>query len=193
MHTCILSHGLKRSWHSCPRQVNAGNKNTPSTHHPQRWNVTTCMVGLENGHIRKNPTQNGEPQRYSWERRRRRRDTIGLNIATLVATLPDARHYTIRAELGLAGPVPEYRHWVRKQVWSATSISVEQQVKLSLQICPWETRCKLQGCKGIQKQQHSAPKVLGNFTLFLLCHQAQNDNKGQHCTKSKHPSPSQSF
>ena len=41
-------------------------KNTPSTHHPRRRNVTTLMVGLKNGHIRKNLTQSGEPQRYSW-------------------------------------------------------------------------------------------------------------------------------
>ena len=41
-------------------------KNTPSTHHPQRRNVTTLMVGLKNGHKRKNLTQSGEPQRYSW-------------------------------------------------------------------------------------------------------------------------------
>ena len=47
MHTCIPSHGLKRSWRSCPRQVNAGNKNTSSMHHPQRRNVTTSMVGLK--------------------------------------------------------------------------------------------------------------------------------------------------
>ena len=66
MHTCIPSHGLKRSWHSCPRWVNASNKNTPSMHHPQRQNVTTSMVGLKNSHIGKNLTQNGEPQRYSW-------------------------------------------------------------------------------------------------------------------------------
>ena len=51
----------------CPRRVNAGNKSTPSTHHPRRRNVTTLMVGLKNGHIRKNLTQkSGEPQRYSW-------------------------------------------------------------------------------------------------------------------------------
>ena len=57
MHTCISSHGLKRSWRSCARRVNAGNKHTPSTHHPRRRNVTTLMVGLKNGHIRKNLTQ----------------------------------------------------------------------------------------------------------------------------------------
>ena len=37
--------------------VNAGNKNTPSTHHPRRRNVTTLMVGLKNSHIHKNLTQ----------------------------------------------------------------------------------------------------------------------------------------
>ena len=40
-----------------PRRVNAGNKNTPSMHHPRRRNVTTLMVGLKNGHILKNLTQ----------------------------------------------------------------------------------------------------------------------------------------
>ena len=65
MHTCIPWYGLKRSWHSCPTLVNAGDKNTPSMHHSRRWNVTTSMVGMKNGYICKNLTQNGEPQRYS--------------------------------------------------------------------------------------------------------------------------------
>ena len=34
--------------------------------HPRRRNVTTSMVGLENSHIHKNLTKNGELQRYSW-------------------------------------------------------------------------------------------------------------------------------
>ena len=34
--------------------------------HPRRRNVTTSMVGLKNGYIRKNVTQNGELQRSSW-------------------------------------------------------------------------------------------------------------------------------
>ena len=41
------SQGLKKSWHSCPRRANAGNKNTPRTYHPQRRNVTASMVGLK--------------------------------------------------------------------------------------------------------------------------------------------------
>ena len=66
MHTCISSHWLKRSWRSCPRRVNAGNKNTPSTHHPRRRNVTTLMVGLKTVTYAKISPKNGEPQRYSW-------------------------------------------------------------------------------------------------------------------------------
>ena len=45
---------------------NKNNNKKHSMHHPRRRNVTTSMVGFKNGHIRKNLTQNGEPQRYSW-------------------------------------------------------------------------------------------------------------------------------
>ena len=66
MHTCISSHGLKRSWRSCPRRVNASNKNiqhAPST-------KTEC--DYLNGWIKKKVTyakispKSGEPQKYSW-------------------------------------------------------------------------------------------------------------------------------
>ena len=56
VHTRIPSPGPKRSWRSYPRRVIAGNKNTPSMQHPRRRNVTTAMVGLKYGHIRKNLT-----------------------------------------------------------------------------------------------------------------------------------------
>ena len=76
-HTCFPWHGLKRSWRSCPRRVNVGNKNSSSMHHPRRRNVTTSMAGLKKK--KRSQTQkshqNGETQRYSWERRRRRRST----------------------------------------------------------------------------------------------------------------------
>ena len=68
----IYKQGSSLRKHSCPRWVNASNKNTPSMHHPGRWNVTTSMVGLENGHIHKNLTQNGEPQGYSWGRQKKK-------------------------------------------------------------------------------------------------------------------------
>ena len=63
---CAHMHS-KRSWRSCPRRMNAGNKNTPSEHHPRRRNVTTLMVGLKKTvTYAKISPRNGEPQRYSW-------------------------------------------------------------------------------------------------------------------------------
>ena len=68
--------------------MNAGNKNTLSAHHPQRRNVTSSMVRIKKqkknktGHTRTNLTQSGEPQRYSWERRRRLCHTIDLLVIT---------------------------------------------------------------------------------------------------------------
>ena len=54
---------------TCPRWVNAGNKNTPSMHHPQRRNVTTSIVGFKtrSHNYAKVSPKNGEPQRYSRE------------------------------------------------------------------------------------------------------------------------------
>ena len=72
MHTCIPLHGPKRSWCSCPWRVYAGNKNTHSMHYPRRWNVTTSMVGLKKGHIRKSLTPNGEPQLGNTEEEERK-------------------------------------------------------------------------------------------------------------------------
>ena len=45
----------------------------------------------------------------------------------------------IGSVLGLVVPVSVYCDWVRKKVWSATSISVWQDVKSSEQIRPWDT------------------------------------------------------
>ena len=57
-----------------------------------------------------------------------------LKIGTPVATLPGAWRYRVSA--GTVGPVSVYCDWVRWKVWSATSISVWQHVKLSSQIRP---------------------------------------------------------
>ena len=71
MHTCISSHGLKRSWRSCPRRVNAGNKNTLSTHHPRRRNVTTLMVGLKKrSHMQKSHPKVVNPRDIAGERKK---------------------------------------------------------------------------------------------------------------------------
>ena len=80
MHTCIPLHTLKRSWHSCPWWMNAGNKNTPSMHHPRRQNATTSMVWLKNGHISKNITQNGKP---GWGTQKKKKKYWESSICTL--------------------------------------------------------------------------------------------------------------
>ena len=54
--------------------------NTPSTYHPWRQNVTTSMVGLKNGYICNNLTKNGEPQRYSWESKRRKKVWVSCKV-----------------------------------------------------------------------------------------------------------------
>ena len=50
------------SWHSCPRRVNAGNKNAPSMHHPQRQNVATSMVGFDKGCKRRSSPKTVNPR-----------------------------------------------------------------------------------------------------------------------------------
>ena len=72
------SHAQTQKVPTCSRWVNAGNKNTPSKHHPQRRNLTTSISGLQNGHICTNFTQKDKPQRYSWEHRRRRKSQLCL-------------------------------------------------------------------------------------------------------------------
>ena len=53
-------------------------KNTPSTHHPRRRNVTTLMVGLKNGHIRKNLTQKVvNPRDIAGERKKKKKKKNG--------------------------------------------------------------------------------------------------------------------
>ena len=96
MHTCIPSHGLKRSWHSYPRRVNAGNKNKPSMHHLRRRNVTTSMVGFKKKQQQQQQTVTYaktspnmvNPRDLAGERKRRRQTTRaddrdnGWNIGT---------------------------------------------------------------------------------------------------------------
>ena len=57
---------------SCTRWVNAGNKNTPSMHHPQRQNVTTSIAGLKTVTYAKISPTMVNPRDIAGERRRRR-------------------------------------------------------------------------------------------------------------------------
>ena len=83
--------------------MNAGNKTTASMHHPQRRNVTTSIVGLKKSHIRKNLTQNGEPQRYSLECRPRRRRTTS-NLTTYPTRPTGCRKRSALAEAWAGSP-----------------------------------------------------------------------------------------
>ena len=56
-------------------------KNKPCMLHPRRQSVTTSLVWFKKkkkkkGHVCKNLTQNGEPQKYGWESRKRRRQWV---------------------------------------------------------------------------------------------------------------------
>ena len=95
MHTCISSHRLKKSRRSCPRQVNAGNKYTPSMHHPRRRNVTTLMVGLKKTvTCAKISPKNGEPQRYSWGMQKERKKERKNRHAPELSGKSNHRHST---------------------------------------------------------------------------------------------------
>ena len=50
--------------------MNAGNKNTPSTHHPRRRNVTTLMVGLKKrSHTQKSHSKVVNPRDIAGEKK----------------------------------------------------------------------------------------------------------------------------
>ena len=57
------------------RRMNAGNKNTPSTHHPRRRNVTTLMVGLKKkrSHTQKSHPKVVNPRDIAGERKKKKK------------------------------------------------------------------------------------------------------------------------
>ena len=79
--------------------------------------------------------------------------------------LPCQAPGVIGSALGLVGPVSVYCDWVRQKVGSATSISVWQHVKLSVQICHWDTLA----CCWIVKQLTNK-----QTSLSSACHQCQS-------------------
>ena len=76
----------------------------------------------------------------------------------------------IGSVLGLVGPVSVYCDWVRWTVWSATSVSVWQHIKLSEQIRPWGTLAccwdiKQPTNKQIVSTDHDPLEPVENFVL----------------------------
>ena len=78
MHTCIPSHGLKRSWQSCPIRVKQKHtQDAPST----KTKCDYLYNWIRNDHIRKDLPQNGEVQRYNLEGRIRIRMVNPRDVA----------------------------------------------------------------------------------------------------------------
>ena len=62
--------------------------------------VTTSMVGIKNGHIRKDLIQSGEPQWYGWKTQKRKQMTTTLKLLPCQAPALDRlalRQYTVDA------------------------------------------------------------------------------------------------
>ena len=90
---------------------------------------------------------------------RLRRDFFGGRVIPVTSKLalqwlPCPATGVIGSALGLVGPVSVYCDWVRWKVWSATSISVWQHVKLSEQIRPWDT---LACCWDVKQPTNQSP------------------------------------
>ena len=72
--------------------------------------------------------------------------TQDWQIGILVANQPDPlRPCTKESALGLVDMVSVFCVWIRELVWSSTSVSVWQPIKLLKQLCLWYTLCSLPG------------------------------------------------
>ena len=85
----------------------------------------------------------------------------------------------IGSVLGLVGSVSVYCDWVRWKVWSATSTSVWQHIKLSEQICPRDT---LACCWDVEQASNQPTNTKSRFILSLYvspysCRPSKNMNK----------------
>ena len=82
--------------------MNAGNKNTPSTHHPRRRNVATLMVGLrKRSHMQKSHPQVVNPRDIAGERKKKKKKKPGNS------GLPE----TTAGELHSSNNCIERRNW----------------------------------------------------------------------------------
>ena len=79
--------------------------------------------------------------------------------------LPCQAPGVVGSVLGLVGSVSVYCDWVRWKVWSATSISVWEHVKLSEQIRPRDTLACCWDVKQPTNQQQSVLNVPATFKL----------------------------
>ena len=138
--TRISSHGLKRSWRSCPRRVNAGNKNTPSTHHSRRRNVTTLMVRLKKKTVTyaKISPKSGEPQRYSWGTEKKKKNVQDNDNYKCISRAP---FHVKHAQLRWTGANTKRMHtrWVPASKKSMLSMHHPQRQDVTICVAGWKT------------------------------------------------------
>ena len=120
---------------------------------------------------------------------RLRRDFFGVeSYQWLQQWLPCQAPGVIGSALGLVGPVSVYCDWVRWKVWSATSISVWQHVKLCEQIRPWDT---LACCWDVKQPTNNNPvsfrQVMNAVRLSLICFTQKIPQAPQHLSASALP------
>ena len=89
--------------------------------------------------------------------------TSNLIISTPLATLPGAWRYRVSAGTGCLMSV--YCDWVRWKVWSVASISVWHHIKLSEQICPWDT---LACCWDVKQQTTTTLPGAWYFRIVII-------------------------
>ena len=172
MQTCISSHGLKRSWRSCPRRVNAGNKNTPSTHHPRRRNVTNLMVGLK----KRSPTQKSHPKVVNprdipGERKKKKNNKTNklCNLSQETLLWHRLMHTSAFCLLHLLTESPKPEHIQHK---TYKCIQQRDQAKWTKSTLPWHDQYR-QGQKKQKKPQPNEQKSKNKtgwpgYTIFPL-------------------------
>ena len=77
MHTCISSHGLKRSWRSCPRRVNASNKKH-TQHAPSMKTECDYLNGWikKRSHTQKSHPKVVNPRDIAGERKKKKKKKV---------------------------------------------------------------------------------------------------------------------
>ena len=182
MHTCIPLRRLRTSWHSCPRWVNASNRNTPGMHRPRSQNVTTSMVGLKKrSHTQTSCPEWWTPRDIAGECRRRRSGQERVfRLGTFICSQPLPRWPTGKASGSRAaglGSVSDFSHGA----FSGSSHTSDSQIGIPAAALPgtwcyrintgtgWPSLCWLLAC--LSSQQHaSVSQGWVRSETFMCCH-----------------------
>ena len=93
---CAHMHFITRTQKILTFSMNAGNKNTPSTHHARRRNMTTLMVGLKKrSHTQKSHPKVVNPRDIAGERKKKMFLRLSSKYGILHVRLTTAAGYTV--------------------------------------------------------------------------------------------------